>query len=79
MSGVIVKQMSIDVVEEMKYRHVDNEGRCKMGLEVYFPEDVGCDVRRRKRGVRSARRPRGLRIRISIKIRIGIRIRKERK
>ena len=71
--------MATQVGEEMKFRHVDNEGRCKMGLEVYFPEDLGCDARRRKRDGRSARRPRKIRVRVSINIRINIRIKLKRR
>ena len=74
--------MSIKVREEMKFRHVNNAGRCKMGLEVYFPEDVGCDVRRRKRDeryIRSARRPRGWGVRVSADIRIRVALKKKRK
>ena len=72
--------MPVKVKEEMKYRHLDNVGLCKMGLEVYFPEDLGCDVRRRKRedgdnrNEVKTRIPRDVRVRVGIKVRVRVRV-----
>jgi len=73
--------MPVKVREEMKFRHLNNAGLCKMGLDVYFPEGLGCDMRRRKRedsdnrNEVKTRRPRGLRVRVGIRIRIRVRVR----
>lgn len=68
--------MPIKVKEEMKFRHLNNAGRCKMGLEIHFPEGLGCDVQRGKREesyIRSANSTIRIRVRININIRIRFR------
>ena len=52
-SGAVEKETTAKVRDEIKFRHLDNMGRCKVGLEVYFNDDVGCSMGRRKRGQHS--------------------------
>ncbi|KAL9961814.1 hypothetical protein ACROYT_G030836 [Oculina patagonica] len=73
--GFIENDMPSKMREEVKYRHLNNAGLCKMGVKVGFEDSVGCELRRRKRG---QRRPRGIRIRIKIRINIKITINKRR-
>lgn len=71
--------MPSKVRKEVKYRHLDNAGLCKMGVKVGFKDSLGCELRRRKRERGDdknmvKRGPRGIRIRVRIRIRIRINI-----
>lgn len=71
--------MPSKVRKEVKYRHLDNAGLCKMGLKVAFSDSVGCELRRRKRERGDdknmvKRVPRKIRIRVKIRVRIRINV-----
>ncbi len=40
--GVIGKGVESKFKKEIKYRHMDNKGQCKVGLEVHFKEEESC-------------------------------------
>lgn len=41
--------MRMKVRKQMKFRHQNNAGRCKIGLEVDFKDGLGCNMRQRTR------------------------------
>lgn len=69
--------MSTRLKKEVKYRHLNSHGWCKMGLEIDFKEGAGCDMGHNKLKLDDERNEeKRIRIRIfKVEIRINIQIR----